>query len=117
MQDPGRRTHLAHLRRLKHPDILLVPCRDGNTEPGRGVAVTLAFSGEPVDRITERNTFAERIAEAGVVIEGPVDRPWNTRDVAVRDPDGYRLVFTTPDFGRMRDFKTTMRGARRDLAK
>ncbi|WP_317064934.1 hypothetical protein [Methanoculleus caldifontis] len=34
----------------------------------------------------------------------------STRDVLVSDPDGYRLVSTTPDFGRMRDFETTMRG-------
>jgi len=49
--------------------------------------------------------------------EGPVDRPWNTRNVVVRDPDGYRLVFSTPDLGRMRDFETTMQGVQKDLAK
>ena len=112
MQDPGGRTHLAHLRRLKHQDILLVPRRDDRTEPCPGATVTLAFSAGAVDRISELNAFAARIREAGAVIEGPVDRPWNTRDIVVRDPDGYRLVFTTPDFARMRDFETTMRGVR-----
>ena len=94
-----------------------MPRRDDRTEPCSGVAVTLAFSAGAVDRIPELNAFAERIADAGAVIEGPVDRPWNTRDVVVRDPDGYRLVFTTPDFARMRDFEATMRAVREDLAK
>jgi len=94
-----------------------VPCRDDSREPGRGVTITLAFSGDPVDRIAELNAFAARIREAGAVIEGPVDRPWNTRDVVVSDPDGYRLVFSTPDFARMRDFETAMRGVGEDLTK
>ncbi|MCK9342344.1 MAG: VOC family protein [Massilibacteroides sp.] len=117
MQDPEKRTHLAHLRRLKHQDILLVPRKENCADPGLGVTVTLAFSDDPGDKISALSAFAERIAREGAVIEGPVDRPWNTRDVVVRDPDGYRLVFTTPDFARMRDFETTMRGVQKDLAK
>lgn len=27
---------------------------------------------------------------------GPVDQPWNVREVTVVDPDGYKLVFTMP---------------------
>ncbi len=115
MQDPEGRTHLAHLRRLKHQDSLLVPRDESFAAPGSGVTITLAFSAEAADNIPALNAFAERIADAGAVIEGPVDRPWNTRDVVVRDPDGYRLVFTTPDFARMRDFEATMRGVREDL--
>ncbi len=115
MQDDRNRTHLAHLRRLKHQNILLVPRTDDRTEPCPGATITLAFSDEPVDAIPAFNAFAERIARAGAVIEGPVDRPWNTRDVVVRDPNGYRLVFSTPDFARMHDFETTMRGVRKEL--
>jgi len=112
MQDFIEQTHLAHIRRLKHQDILLVPRNENFAAPGPGITITLAFSAEAVDNIPALNAFAERIADAGAVIEGPVDRPWNTRDIVVRDPDGYRLVFTTPDFARMRDFETTMRGVR-----
>ncbi|MDN7013749.1 VOC family protein [Methanoculleus sp. FWC-SCC3] len=115
MQDPEGRTHLAHLRRLKHQDILLVPRNENFVAPGSGITITLAFSDEPVDKIPALDAFAERMAREGAVIEGPVDRPWSTRDVVVRDPDGYRLVFTTPDFARMRDFETTMRDVREDL--
>lgn len=115
MQDFVEQTHLAHVRRLKHQDILLVPRNENFAAPGSGITITLAFSAEAVDNIPALNAFAERIVEAGAVIEGPVDRPWNTRDVVVHDPDGYRLVFTTPDFARIRDFETTMRGVRREL--
>lgn len=117
MQDFVEQTHLAHLRRLKHQDILLVPRKESFENPGSGITITLAFSAELRDKIPALDAFAERIADAGAVIEGPVDRPWNTRDVVVRDPDGYRLVFTTPDFARMRDFETTMRGVREELPK
>lgn len=82
-----------------------------------GATVTPAFSAGTVDRISELNAFAGQIAETGAVVEGPVDRPWNARDVVVHDPDGYRLVFTTPDVARMRDFEATIRGVRKDLAK
>jgi catechol 2,3-dioxygenase-like lactoylglutathione lyase family enzyme len=117
LQDPEGRTHLAHLRRLKHQDILLVPRKESFENPGSGVTITLAFSAELGDKIPALNAFAERVAREGAVIEGPVDRPWNTRDVVVCDPDGYRLVFTTPDFARMRDFETTMRGVREESPK
>jgi catechol 2,3-dioxygenase-like lactoylglutathione lyase family enzyme len=117
MQDFVEQTHLAHIRRLKHQDILLVPRNENFAAPGSGITVTLAFSAEAVDNIPALDAFAERMAREGAVIEGPVDRPWNTRDVVVRDPDGYRLVFTTPDFARMRDFETTMQDVREDLAK
>lgn len=41
--------------------------------------------------------LAERARAAGAnVLEGPIDRPWNARDVTIADPDGYRLNFTGP---------------------
>jgi hypothetical protein len=40
--------------------------------------------------------IAQRARELGALVEGPVERPWNTRDVVVTDPDGYVLVFTEP---------------------
>jgi hypothetical protein len=29
-------------------------------------------------------------------VNGPIDQPWNVREVTVIDPDGYRLIFTMP---------------------
>lgn len=41
-------------------------------------------------------TFAVERARAhgGGDVSDPADTPWNTRDVNVTDPDGYRLVYT-----------------------
>ncbi|MDD5419724.1 MAG: VOC family protein [Methanomicrobiaceae archaeon] len=113
MKDDQHGTRLAHVRRLKHQDILLVARTDSMPDDpagmGRGVTITCAFADEPGDHISALDAFAARIAHAGaVILEGPMDRPWNTRDVVVRDPDGYRLAFTTPDFARMRDFGSTL---------
>ena len=27
---------------------------------------------------------------------GPIDQPWNVREVTVLDPDGYTLIFAMP---------------------
>ena len=52
--------------------------------------------------------MAAEIAARGVEIaEGPVTRPWNTRDIVVRDPDGYTLVFFEP-VDRTRSFEDVM---------
>lgn len=57
----------------------------------RGVGITLNYGTLDADAI------AERAREAGATIaSGPVDTPWNAREVTVLDPDGYRLNFTAP---------------------
>jgi catechol 2,3-dioxygenase-like lactoylglutathione lyase family enzyme len=90
MRGPTGAPLLAHLRWCRFGDVLLAPARAAVEEP-RGRGILLNFSADDVDAL------AERIRAAGVAIdEGPVDRPWNTRDVTVRDPDGYRLNFTAP---------------------
>lgn len=98
----------VHLRYAKYADVLLVSGRP-EARPGesdddavdsltgsdvpRGVGVSLSFTvaDETVDDIADRVAAAET-----AVVEGPVDRPWNTREVVVRDPEGYELVFTEP---------------------
>ena len=40
--------------------------------------------------------FANQAREAGANVSGPIDQPWNVREVTVLDPDGYKLVFTVP---------------------
>lgn len=81
---------LAHLRWCRFGDLLLAPQRTPlEGSPGQGIV--LNFAAEEVDAL------AERVRVVGAAIaEGPVDRPWNTRDLAVHDPDGYRLNFTAP---------------------
>ena len=85
---------LEHLRWSRYADLLLIP-ETGSPQSShrRGVGVTLSF-------LTERETIddmAARLQANGVEIaEGPIDRPWNTRDIVVLDPDGYRLIFFEP---------------------
>ena len=91
---PGEGIEMAHLRWRKYADLLLVP-DSGPHEPTRpkGVGVTLSFL---VDA-TSVDEMAASLANIGVELaDGPVTRPWNTREIVVRDPDDYTLVFFEP---------------------
>ena len=90
MRGADDRPQLAHLRWSKWGDVLLSQARTAIEAP-RGQGITLNFMALDVDDIAER----ARAAGANV-LEGPVDSPWNARDVTIADPDGYRLNFTGP---------------------
>jgi len=90
MRGADDRPQLAHLRWSKWGDVLLSQARTAIEAP-RGQGITLNFMALDVDDIAER----ARAAGANV-LEGPVDRPWNARDVTIADPEGYRLNFTGP---------------------
>ena len=90
---------LAHLRWRKYADLLLVPDEagaDSGRVKGAGVSLSFLVGDLSVD------AMAERLAGRGAgLAEGPVTRPWNTREIVVVDPDGFRLVFFEPvDVGR-----------------
>lgn len=42
------------------------------------------------------DAFAKQAHDKGANLSGPIDRPWNVREVTVFDPDGYKLIFTVP---------------------
>jgi catechol 2,3-dioxygenase-like lactoylglutathione lyase family enzyme len=88
---PGAFT-LVHLRRERYQDILLVPTQENDpSQRGAGVTIQFQAGGVGVDEI------ARGAQAAGAVdVEGPVERPWNVRDVTLYDPDGYRLCFSEP---------------------
>ena len=90
---------LGHLRWRKYADVLLVPDEggaDSKRVKGAGVSLSFLVGDLSVDAL------AERLMGLGVELEeGPVTRPWNTREIVVADPDGFRLVFFEPvDVGR-----------------
>ena len=88
---PGAST-LVHLRRERYQDILLVPTPE-NCPSQRGTGVTIQFQAGGVSV----EAIARGARSAGAVdVEGPVERPWNVRDVTLCDPDGYRLRFSEP---------------------
>jgi uncharacterized glyoxalase superfamily protein PhnB len=96
MPGPDGQPALVHLRWAKYADLLIARPRDGKelTEP-KGVGVSLNFNifdhfGDDID------VFAKHARENGADVYGPIDQPWNVREVTVIDPDGYKLVFTVP---------------------
>ena len=87
---------LAHLRWVKYADLLLATPRDGRplTAP-RGAGVALSFN--LFDRFCgDLHVLAAHARQHGAAVTGPIDQPWNVRELTVLDPDGYRLIFTTP---------------------
>ncbi len=96
MPGPDGQPSLVHLRWVKYADLLITRPRDGKelTEP-KGVGVSLNFN--MVEHFNgDMDTFARYAREHGANVIGPVEQPWNVREVTVFDPDGYKLIFTMP---------------------
>lgn len=96
MPGPGGQPALVHLRWVKYADLLIARPRDGKQllEP-KGLGVSLNFNifdhfGGDID------AFAKHARENGADVSGPINQPWNVREVTVIDPDGYKLIFTVP---------------------
>lgn len=97
MPGPGGAPALVHLRWVKYADLLIAAPRNGQELPEpRGVGVSLSFSMfERFDGSVD--ALAKQAREHGAaIVSGPLDQPWNVRELTVLDPDGYRLVFTAP---------------------
>jgi catechol 2,3-dioxygenase-like lactoylglutathione lyase family enzyme len=83
---------LVHLRRARYQDLLLIPSAPGGLDsPGGGVVIQLQAGELSVDEIAD----AARQAGSAEVV-GPLEQPWNVREVTIHDPDGYRLRFSEP---------------------
>lgn len=96
MPGPDGKSILAHLRWVKYADLLLTKPRDGQAVPEpRGAGVSLNFNMfEHFDG--DMNAFANHARGHSANVTGPIDQPWNVREVTVLDPDGYRLIFMVP---------------------
>jgi catechol 2,3-dioxygenase-like lactoylglutathione lyase family enzyme len=89
----GGQPVFVHLRRHKYQDLLITPAQTGAPAAEAPASLTLSFSAEgEVDELAARARGAEPLGLARVT--GPVDTPWNTRDLRVTDPAGHQLVFT-----------------------
>ncbi len=123
MPDPDGNAHMAHVRKEKYQDIMLIGRNnrknDDMIKKGVGVTITFQFTGNDGDHHISIDEYASKIREAGVtVLEGPVNRPWNTRELTVSDPDGYRLIFSAVRGEKMKkDFNETMNKVRGTLFK
>ena len=96
---------MAHLRFAKYADLMLVPERT-TTSSQKGVGLSLYFT---VNK-GQLDPLAELVGEA--VVEGPVVRPWNAREVVVKDPDGFTLVFSEGPVDETKSFDEVMRKSR-----
>lgn len=97
MLGPGGQPALVHLRWLKYADLLIALPRDDQAIPEpRGAGVSLSF--QMLERFNgDVDALAEQAKAGGAnIVSGPLDQPWNVRELTILDPDGYRLVFTTP---------------------
>lgn len=123
MPDPDGNMYMAHLRKEKHQDLILVTAKnhdyDDVIKKGAGVSITFQYVGMAGDQKVSIDDYASRIREAGAnVLEGPVNRPWNTREFIVSDPDGYRLIFSAPHQEAIKkDFQKPMTKVRGTLFK
>lgn len=82
----------VHVRRERYQDLLLVSGASGFPagSPAAGRSFGLTFrTEEDLDELAAR-----AYAAGALIIEGPVDKPWNAREVTVQDPDGHRITFS-----------------------
>ena len=88
MPPPPSPTMLVHLRRWQFQDILVRPA-SGPVTPARGLSLSFAAVYDEVGALADRAR-----GHGGGSVDGPIDTPWNTRDVTTTDPDGHLVVFT-----------------------
>jgi catechol 2,3-dioxygenase-like lactoylglutathione lyase family enzyme len=82
---------VTHLRLGRYQDLLLLPA--ATSVAGSGTAV-VTFMHDDVDALAARAHSVEAIGLVAIV--GPRETSWETRDLLVTDPDGYRIVFSSP---------------------
>ncbi len=96
MLAPDGKPGLVHLRWVKYADLLITRSRNGKESPEpKGVGISLNFN--MFEHFNgDMDAFAKHVRENGANVTGPVNQPWNVREVTVIDPDGYKLIFTMP---------------------
>lgn len=88
---PGKdgKTVMAHIRGKKYQDVMLVSATEQNDKESNGKGVVINFNVEDVDLFSDRARAA-----SAEVIEGPINRPWNARELVLNDPDGYLITLS-----------------------
>jgi uncharacterized glyoxalase superfamily protein PhnB len=96
MSGPDGKPSLVHLRWVKYADLLITKSRDGKELTGpKGIGVSINFN--MLEHFNgDMDAFAKFARENGANVAGPIDQPWNVREVTVLDLDGYKLIFSMP---------------------
>ena len=83
-----------HLRFGPRAELYLVTAPPGAPLPEpRGAGVLVCFAVDPTRSL---EALAEQAREAGAQVQGPDEQLWNTRELIVSDPEGYRINFVQP---------------------
>jgi catechol 2,3-dioxygenase-like lactoylglutathione lyase family enzyme len=116
MPGPDGKPGLVHLRWVKYADLLITRPRDGKELPEpKGVGISLNFN--MLEHFHgDMDIFARHVRENGGNVIGPIEQPWNVREVTVTDPDGYKLIFTMP-INLNLDFDTVIERVKKEEAK
>lgn len=80
---------MAHLRGTKYQDILLIQNKTAPS-PANSGGVVIHFSTNDIDSLDQKVR-----AKNAEIIEGPVIRPWNAREIVIKDLDGYVIAFSS----------------------
>ncbi len=81
-----------HLRWETGGDVMLARRPSGVHFPAQvGLGVLVGFVAH-----LGLDVLAERASALGASTQGPSVQPWNTRELVVTDPNGYRLNFIEP---------------------
>ena len=71
-RDPAGRPMLAHLRRARYQDLLLVP---GGAAAGARISISLRADGDPAELASRARSVRPA---GGSAVEGPIDTPWSS---------------------------------------
>lgn len=101
---PGKdgKIMMAHIRGKKYQDIMLVAESEQKDMSSNGKGIVLNLSVEDVDLCLKKASKA-----SAVVLEGPIDRPWNARELVLRDLDGY-LITLSMGIDKEKDFNSVI---------
>lgn len=91
MPGPDGAPVMVHLRWRKYADLMLVPGTSSGEQRGAGVTLYFNLEDGTIDELHQRALDA-----GAIVIQEPIDQPWNVRELMLADPDGYRIKFGAP---------------------
>lgn len=84
---------LAHIRLSKHQDLLLskqVPeFLPSFNKRGQGVIIYINLFDQSIESLVKKLT-----SKGTVIISELENKPWNTREFIIQDPDGYQIAFS-----------------------
>lgn len=96
---------MAHLRFAKYADMMLVPGTKPHSSKGDGLSIYLTVNKGELDAL---------VSSAGdAIVEGPVVRPWNVREIVLRDPDGFTIIVGEGPVDEQKTFDEVMKSAQR----